>query len=258
MQNLEVTLVQTHQIWENKQANLKHFESLLSTIESTDLILLPEMFHTGFSMNSKELAEDSNNSEGIEWLKKMAFKKSAAIYTSLIVKENDNYFNRGVFVYPDGNTVNYDKQKLFTLANEDDHYTAGNKRIIVAYKDWKFQLNICYDLRFPEISRNSIDNTNLLPVYDVLLYVANWPERRRLHWKTLLQARAIENQCYSIGVNRVGKDGKNLDYSGDSMVTDALGNVESCLSREEEVKKIKLSKEDLNQIRKDLPFLKDL
>jgi predicted amidohydrolase len=207
-------------------------------------------------MNVEELGEEMENSIGINWLRQIASEKKSAIYTSLIIKENNRYYNRGVFVYPDGQIETYDKRKSFGLAGEDKYFTAGTEKKVLEYKGWKIQLQICYDLRFPEIARNKIES-NLFPTYDVLLYVANWPEKRNLHWKTLLRARAIENQCYVIGVNRVGVDGKELNYSGDSIVVDALGNENECTPSCEKLLKIKLQKENLDKIRRDLPFLKD-
>ena len=256
MQDLAVVLVQANQLWENKVGNLENYSSLLKEVDTCDLIVLPEMFHTGFSMNVEELGEEMENSLGINWLRKIASEKQSAIYTSLIIKENNHYYNRGVFIFPDGQIETYDKRKSFGLAGEDKYFTAGTLKKVVEYKGWKIQLQICYDLRFPEIARNKIES-NLFPTYDVLLYVANWPEKRNLHWKTLLKARAIENQCYVIGVNRVGIDGKELNYSGDSIVVDALGNENGCTPSCENLLKIKLQKEDLNKIRRDLPFLKD-
>jgi predicted amidohydrolase len=258
MQNLNVTLVQCKQFWEDKSANLAHFDSLLEGIETTDLILLPEMFHTSFSMNPAKLAESMEDSLALNWLKKTANEKNCAIYTSFIAQENDAFFNRGIFMFPTGNFEIYDKRKLFSLAGEHEVFNAGAKETIVEYLGWKIQLQICYDLRFPEIARNRwISNEN--PAYDVMLYIANWPEKRSLHWKTLLVARAIENQSFVVGVNRVGKDGKALDYNGDSAVIDAVGNqlvtFESAL---ESIKKIELDKTKLNAIRKQLSFLKDV
>lgn len=257
MQDLKVVLVQADQKWEDKLSNLTHFEGLLSEIEDADLIVLPEMFHTGFSMNTVELAEETSNSIGIDWLQKIAKQKQSAIYTSLIIKENGSYFNRGIFVYPDEELKFYNKIKLFGLAGEDNYYSPGKERVIVEYKGWKIQLQICYDLRFPEISRNFIDVSNQLPAYDVLVYIANWPEKRKSHWQTLLRARAIENQSYVIGVNRVGIDGKGLNYSGNSNVIDALGNESFNLDNQESISIILLKKEDLKEVRLNLPFLKD-
>lgn len=256
MQNLKVALVQANQVWEDKTANLLNYSELLETIYNVDLILLPEMFHTGFSMNVEQLAEKMDDSMGLKWLKSTAKEKNSAIYTSLIVKENGSYFNRGVFIEPEGTLFTYDKRKLFGLAGESDFYTAGDSECIVSYKNWKFQLQICYDLRFPEIVRNSI-SPNQSASYDVLLNVANWPEKRITHWKTLLAARAIENQCYVIGVNRVGEDGKGLMHSGESMFIDALGNEIVLPKKQEMVQIVTLFEDNLTKTRETLPFLKD-
>jgi omega-amidase len=257
MQDLKVTLVQADQFWEDKQANLENYDKLLANLEDTDLIVLPEMFHTGFSMNAKFLAEKMETSQGIKWLKKKAKILNAAFYTSLIIEENNHYYNRGVFVYPNGKITTYDKRKSFGLAGEDKIYTRGTKNTIVELNGWKIQLQICYDVRFPEINRNKIDEKTEQPLYDLLLFVANWPAKRSLHWKTLLTARAIENQSYVIGVNRVGKDANNLDYSGDSKITNALGDVQNLTLGKQEVKTYNLFSNELLKIRKTLPFLKD-
>ena len=236
-------------------SNLIHFDNLFTQLPATDLVLLPEMFHTGFSMNAEALAE-TMNATGIAWIKKMAREKDTAIYTSLIIKEGDHFYNRGVFVQPDGIVHVYDKQKRFAMAGEDLVYSAGEKPSIVQWKGWNINLQICYDLRFPEIVRNSL-NEDGKAAYDVILYVANWPERRALHWKSLLVARAIENQCYVAGLNRVGTDGNGLTYSGDSMVVDALGTIHGCTPSVEEIKTVELNYTDLMTVRQQLPFLKD-
>lgn len=257
MQDLRLTLVQTIQHWENKRANLNHFEKILERISDTDLILLPEMFHTGFSMNATELAEGTKNSEAIDFLKKVARQKNAAIFTSFIAQEKGDFFNRGVFVFPDGVLKIYDKRKLFTLAKEEETYTPGSQAIIVEFRAWKINLQICYDLRFPEISRNHLD-ANGNPAYDLCLYVANWPEKRSSHWKALLPARAIENQCFVAGLNRVGEDGKGLTYSGDSNVYSPFG--EKLLADTpgtESIQTAVLAFAQLEQIRSQLNFLKD-
>ncbi len=258
MQDLKVTLIQCKQFWEDKTANLAHFDSLLESVSNTDLILLPEMFHTGFSMNPYSLAESMDNSMAINWLVKTAKEKNSAIYTSFIAKENDCFYNRGIFIFPDGNFEIYDKRKLFSLAGEHEVFTAGTKETIVEYLGWKIQLQICYDLRFPEIARNRwVSNEN--PAYDVLLYVANWPEKRALHWKTLLAARAIENQCFVVGLNRIGQDGKALNYIGNSTVIDALGNqLVTIQDAQESIENIELNKEKLNEVRNQLSFIKDV
>lgn len=253
MQNLRVTLVQPNQVWENKAANLEKYEQLLRDVES-DLIVLPEMFQTCFTMNTK-LGESSQNSESISWLEQMAEEKNAAFYTSLIIREDGRYFNRGVFVEPNGTVTFYDKRKTFGLAKENEHFQNGRSEVIVTYKEWKIQLQICYDLRFPEIVRNKISNQQAH--YDVILYVANWPEKRSEHWKALLRARAIENQCFVVGVNRVGRDEMGFAYSGDSRLIDALGNEQKMNAHEEMTKTIVMNKNDLMKIRELLPFLKD-
>ena len=257
MQDLKISLVQCTQYWEDKAQNLGHMEILLAKTPESDLILLPEMFHTAFSMNAPELAENCENSEALTWLKQQAKNKQAALYTSFIAESEGNYFNRGAFVYPDGKTVFYNKRKLFTLAKEDETYTPGSERVIVIWKDWKINLQICYDLRFPEISRNVLDPDGAA-IYDLCLYVANWPERRSHHWKSLLVARALENQCYVAGLNRVGEDGKQLTYTGDSNVYNALGEkLAPDAPGKEEIITVLLSKEALLQVRQNLNFLKD-
>lgn len=256
MQDLKITLVQANQIWEDKIENFRNYQQILRDLTETDLIILPEMFQTSFSMNPEELGEEMSDSEGINWLKEVAKSTNVAVYTSLIIKEKSSFYNRGVFVFPTGEISIYDKRKTFGLAGEDKVFTAGTTRTIVEFRNWKIQLQICYDLRFPEIARNQLDE-NGDPLYDALIYVANWPEKRAIHWKSLLAARAIENQCYTIGVNRVGTDGKDLTYSGDSLVADALGNVEYLHPHLEEIRTFVLSRSELDSIRKNLPFLKD-
>ena len=254
MQDLKVTLVQANQIWEDKAANFSNYLRLLESInEPIDLVIFPEMFDTGFSMNV-ELAEDWNSNPSVNFLIDLAAKKDVAIYTSLMVKENDHFYNRGVFVYPSGEISFYDKRKSFGLGGEDKFYTAGETETIVNFKDWKINLQICYDLRFPEIARNfEIDQQ---PKYDLLLYVANWPVKRVEHWKTLLKARAIENQSFVIGVNRFGDDPNGLSYSGDSTCIDPLGNLQ-CQLENETILTTTLSEFTLNNTRTSLPFLKD-
>lgn len=253
--DLIVTLVQANQIWEDKEANFRNYEQLLASTVQSDVILLPEMFNTGFSMNASELAENFDESKSIEWLKSISHSKNAAVYTSLIIKEEGHFYNRGVFIEPNGSVFVYDKRKTFGLAGEDLVFSKGEKTTIVNYKGWNIRLQICYDLRFPEISLNQHKNGS--PEYDLLLYVANWPERRSIHWRTLLPARAIENQCYLAGVNRVGEDHSGLTYSGDSCVVDLLGNRIVDVVNEEKVVSVTLSGSELNELREKLPFLKD-
>lgn len=253
MQNLSVTLVQADQIWENKQANFNNYRRLLENV-ATDLIVLPEMFNTGFSMNAQSLAEDFNDSPSIDWLKELAQEKQAAIYTSLIIEENEEYYNRGVFVEPKGTITVYDKRQTFSLAGEDKVFNAGKKKTIVEYKDWKINLQICYDLRFPELSLNRVENDRA--EYDLSIYVANWPEKRISHWNALLVARAIENQSYVIGVNRFGVDHNNLQYNGCSQLVNALGET-TMLQPSETVETIELKYSKLDEIRGMIPFIKD-
>lgn len=253
MQNLKVSLVQASLIWEDKTANIRNFEHLLESVVDADIIVLPEMFNTGFSMNSSTLAEPFTNSPSLEWLKQKSKEKNAAIYTSLMIQEKDNFFNRGVFVTPRGDLSVYDKIKLFSMAREDQYFTAGKKETIVEYLGWKIKLQICYDLRFPEISRNS--NSLKGEPYDLLIYTANWPEKRVEHWKTLLAARAIENQAYVCGVNRSGMDGTGLNHTGDSMIMSPLGERLCHLSQPNSCITFDLDQYALNETREKLPFL---
>ncbi len=255
MQDLKVTLIQAKQEWEDKELNLMHFTKMLNEIEHpTDLIILPEMFQTAFTMNAKEMAETMDGSS-LNWLKQKSREKEAAIMASLIIEEEGNYYNRMVFVTPDLRVQHYDKRKLFTLAKEDEHYSSGEENTIVDYKGWKLLLQVCYDLRFPEVARNRVVDTRF--DYDAIVYVANWPEKRSLHWKVLLQARAVENQCYVIGVNRVGEDANQLNYSGDSCIISPLGEIEQYHAHEEIIMSDMLEVDILQETRSKLPFLRD-
>lgn len=258
MQDLNVTLIQADQIWQDKEANFSMYESYFEQIKETDLVLLPEMFHTGFSMAALELAEEWESSQGMQFLLHWSKKLNAAIYTSLIIHEKGKYYNRGVFVQPDEHVDIYNKRKLFSLGRENEFYTPGDQEVIVNFKGWKINLQICYDLRFPELIRNRI-LTDGQPAYDVLLYVANWPARRIVHWEKLLAARAIENQCFVIGVNRVGIDGNNLEYCGSSTGVNALGEI--CAVREpyqNGIISFNIEYQKLKNTRLNLPFLHDL
>lgn len=262
MQSLTVTLIQTSLHWEDKSANLQMLEEKISRIkEKTEVVVLPEMFSTGFSMKPEQLAETMEG-ETLQWMKRVAAEKKIILTGSFICQVADDaptdamrYYNRLIWMLPNGQYGVYDKRHLFAFAGEDQHYTAGNKRLIASVKGWKINLLVCYDLRFPVWARQQSQPEG--PEYDVIIYVANWPERRSLAWKTLLQARAIENQCYVVGVNRVGNDGNNIYHSGDSMVVDPLGEVLYTKKDEEDVFTITLNKEHLNTIREKLPFLKD-
>ncbi|MCB0698017.1 MAG: amidohydrolase [Chitinophagaceae bacterium] len=217
MAQLKFTLIQPGMAWEDKQANLQQYEGYLASVnEKMEVVVLPEMFSTGFSMAPERLAETMEGFT-VQWMKDIARKYGCILTGSLIIEEDGNYYNRMLWVQPDGKIGQYDKRHLFGYANEDEHYTAGEKRLIVSVKGIRICLLVCYDLRFPVWARNKDGE------YDVLLYVANWPERRSLAWKTLLQARAIENLSYVIGVNRVGTDGNDIAYSGDSSVFGPLG-----------------------------------
>ena len=242
---MRITTIQYDIVWEDKVTNLKNLTSKINTIQS-DVIVLPEMFTTGFTMNPKPFAE-SMTGKTIQWMKEIALTKDLAICGSIIIREEDKYFNRFIWVNPDGTIYHYDKRHLFL--NEDQNYTPGDKKLIIEYKGWKICPLICYDLRFPVWSRNSED-------YDILIYVANWPDKRKLAWRSLLVARAIENQCYVIGVNRVG-EGSGLVYSGGTSLINALGEVQYTNSHIEEVFTVTLSKYDLDKIRTQLPFLED-
>jgi predicted amidohydrolase len=257
MQDLKVTLVQTKQFWEDKSKNWEHFGSILNSVEYTDLVLLPEMFNTSFSMNAIELAEEFESSSSIQWLKEKAIQLNFAIFTSLIIKENGKFYNRGVFVYPNGEIKIYDKRKLFSLAKEDLHFSPGNNAQIVNYLGWNINLQICFDLRFPEISRNSWGSDEK-PNYDLCLYVANWPKKRARHWKSLVVSRAIENQSFLVAVNRVGEDGMGHEYSGDSAAINPQGlQINDFNSGHEAIQTVILSANELIEIREKMNFLKD-
>lgn len=216
MQDLRVTLVQSMLHWEDAEANCAMFSEKLAPLQGvTDLIILPEMFSTGFSMRSHDLSETMDWAT-IAWMRGQAKRCNAAIYGSVIIEDNGERYNRGLFVHPDGSIDHYDKRHLFRMADEQNYFTAGNERVVVAWKNWRILLQVCYDLRFPVFSRNRGD-------VDAMLYVANWPEVRRYPWSQLLIARAIENQAYVVGLNRVGMDGKGHHYSGDSIVIDPRG-----------------------------------
>lgn len=256
MQPITITLIQTNLHWENKAANLLMLEQKIQGMEDrTEVIVLPEMFSSGFSMNTKALAEDMDG-ETVSWMKRVAAANKIIITGSIIIKENENFYNRLIWMLPNGQYGVYDKRHLFGFGNETEHYSAGNKRLIASVKGWKINLQICYDLRFPVWARQKPANKNEAE-YDVLIYVANWPERRSHAWKTLLCARAIENQCYVVGVNRVGDDGNNIYHSGNSMVIDPLGQVLYHKAEEEDIFTISLDKEKLNEVRNKFPFLKD-
>jgi predicted amidohydrolase len=251
MSTLTVTLLQSALTWEDAVANRKYFEQQLQTLQQpTDLIILPEMFTTGFSMNAAALAE-SMEGESIQWMAAQAKQFDAAVVGSLIIEEENHYYNRLVFMRPNGDFQTYDKRYLFSMAGEDKVYQAGTERLQVEWRGWQICPLICYDLRFPVWSRNTTE-------YDLLLYVANWPITRSFHWKSLLLARAIENQAFTIGVNCVGKDGNGYLYSGDSSIISAAGEVLFQAHDRVVMQTQTLRKADLMEVRKRLPFLKDI
>ncbi len=249
--SLNTALLQVDLKWEDPQANRSLFSKEIKALsDEIDLIILPEMFTTGFSMNAEKLAE-RNDGLSFNWMREMAILKNAAVTGSLIITEDGNYYNRLFFVFPDGSYKTYDKRHTFTLAKEDKTYSAGKERLIVEYKGWRICPLICYDLRFPVWSRNTED-------YDLLIYVANWPNKRVAAWDALLKARAIENMSYCIGINRTGIDGDGHDYSGHSAVYDCLGENLTGENREMPfVEEISLDKDHLEKTRKQLKFLQD-
>lgn len=220
MENLRVSAIQTTLIWEDPAANIEQLDKIIAGITETDLIVLPEMFTTGFTMQPERFAEPHDeNMATLQWMRKVSAEKQAAMCGSVSVSHNNAYFNRLYWVLPDGSYDWYDKVHLFSFGNEPQHYQAGTARKIFDWCGWRILPLICYDLRFPELARNSGDDDR----YDLCLYVANWPAVRSYPWQTLIRARAIENQCYLIGVNRVGTDGNGEPHSGDSAILDARG-----------------------------------
>lgn len=256
---LNITIVQNDLKWEDKKANLESFEKKISNHqEKMEIVLLPEMFSTGFSMKPSVHAETMDG-ETVQWMKRVAKEKKIILAGSLMIKENEHYYNRLVWMLPNGELGYYDKRHLFAYAGEDEHYTSGTKRLIASVKGWKINLLVCYDLRFPVWARQTVPMTedDDSAEYDVLVYVANWPEKRVHAWKTLLQARAIENQCYVAGVNRVGDDANGNHYTGDSMIVDPLGKPLAHADDKEQVFTYTLTLEQLSLVREKLPFLKD-
>jgi predicted amidohydrolase len=255
--NLRITIVQSNLHWENVEGNLNMFNNLLAGLAgNTDIIILPEMFTTGFTINSKTLAE-STTGLTLEWMQQKAAEIDAAITGSIIAKEKGSYFNRLLWVNPDGSWEKYDKRHLFTMAREDEYFSPGKKRLIVNYKGWKILPMICYDLRFPVWSRNKKQPDGQAE-FDLMIYVANWPEARKQPWKKLLMARAIENQAFVVGVNRVGADGKGIVYSGDSSVINPYGEyIVECEVGEEQVLTLTIAYHLLSEFRKKFPVLDD-
>jgi predicted amidohydrolase len=291
--NLKITIIQSELHWENIDENLAMFSEKINAIsEPTDVIVLPEMFNTGFSMLSEKLAENMDG-KTVAWMKAQSQKSGAVITGSLIIKASPNlskegepiisppgrtretFFNRLIWVQPNGEIYTYDKRHLFRMAGEQEHFSAGTERLIVNYKGWKICPMICYDLRFPVWSRNvefKIESSKLKaqnchpePIegqaanaYDILIYIANWPAARKAPWCKLLEARAIENQCFVVGVNRVGQDGKQIDYSGNSAIINPKGEVVSTVPENENtVQTIPISLQELNDFREKFPVGKD-
>lgn len=247
---MKIVLIQSDLVWESPKANRVYFEEKINGIdESVDLIVLPEMFSTGFTMNPANVAETMQG-ETVIWMQSLAKAKNVAITGSLVIEESANFYNRMLFVFPSGEVQFYDKKHLFTLAGEEKVYKPGSRKLIVDYLGWKICTMVCYDLRFPVFSRN-VEN------YDLLLYVASWPEKRIQAWDALLQARAIENMSYTIGVNRIGVDGNQHHYSGHSQVLDCLGNYLVQPVESESVFVVDLDREKLLQTRKSFGFLND-
>lgn len=246
---MKVTLLQTDLEWENKQYNLNNIHFQIEELIDTDLIVLPEMFTTGFTMKPQNLSETMDG-ETVAWMLLMSVKTNAAVCGSIIIEEDGKYFNRFIWVEPNGTIKHYDKRHLFSYAGEDKNYTPGNKRVIIDYKGFRICPQICYDLRFPVFSRNTGD-------YDILLYVANWPSVRTEMWTKLLEARAIENQCFVIGVNRTGEDGNGMEYDGRSTVINPSGAPKMILNKTYWTNTVTINKDELDNYRNQYPFLKD-
>ncbi len=263
MSSLTISLLQSPLSWEDKASNLARFAQKMEALPAhTQLVILPEMFNTGFSMRPEALAESMDGTT-VQWMKEMARKLRIILTGSLIIEEGTNaegkpaYFNRLLWVLPNGQMGHYDKRHRFAYGGEDQHFEAGNRRFIASVNGWKVNLLICYDLRFPVWARQSPHQQGPDLEYDLLIYVANWPERRSHAWRTLLQARAIENQCYVAGVNRIGEDGQGINHSGDTMLIDPLGEIIADAGDREQDLTITLEKEKLTEIRQKFPFWKD-
>ncbi len=254
--NINISLIQASLYWEDRQQNLNHLEGLIGGLKGkTDIIVLPEMFTSGFSM-STESQSNSMDGEAVSWMKEMAKELDAVVCGSLIIEEEGKYYNRFVWMQPDGNWQKYDKRHLFKMVNEDQFYTAGNERVIINYKGWKIMPLVCYDLRFPVWSKNKLVNDEA--EYDLLIYTANWPEVRNVVWKNLLLSRAIENQVYLAGVNRVGEDENRIKYSGDSVIISPYGGyLTQAKESKEDIITSELDYQTLQDFRKKFPVLSD-
>ncbi|WP_443946762.1 nitrilase family protein [Pedobacter sp. AW1-32] len=252
IENLKITIFQAYLFWENIEKNLQNLTLRLSmgVREKTDLIILPEMFNSGFSMNAEKLAEEMGGLT-MQWMQKTAIQYNCVITGSLIIKEDGHFYNRLIWMQPDGQFQKYDKRHLFGMGEEDKTFTAGKDQLIVELKGWKIRLAVCYDLRFPAWLRN-VDAG-----YDILLLVASWPDKRSAHWKTLIPARAIENQSYVVGVNRVGHDGNQVYHGGHSMVMDPYGSTVYYKPEDEDMYTVTIAYEEIVKVRRQFPFLKD-
>ena len=252
MHPLKISIVQTDIAWENKQETLRMLREKLHALRgTTEIVVLPEMFSTGFTMKSRELAEPVSGIT-VRILKELAADFQLALCGSFICSERSNYYNRAFFITPEGEEFYYDKRHLFRMGNEAEYFSSGNNKLIISYRGWNICLLVCYDLRFPVWSRN-VNNE-----YDLLIYVASWPQARRLAWDTLLCARALENMCYVCGVNRIGVDGNKLIYNGGSVVFSAKGEVlASVPDGEEGIETVSLSLISLQQLRDKFPVWKD-
>lgn len=258
-QPLTITTIQADLRWEDREGNLARFEKAINGInQKTEVVILPEMFSTGFSMQAEKLAEPMDGTT-MEWIKKTAARHKIILTGSVIIRDNGHFYNRLIWMLPNGQFGYYDKRHLFAYAGEHEQYTPGNRRLIASVKGWRVNLQVCYDLRFPVWARQSITakDGQMQPEYDLLVYMANWPDRRSHAWRTLLQARAIENQCYVVGVNRVGVDGNGHRYLGDSMVVGPMGDVLYSKKDDEDVHTLTLDKNELHAVREKFPFWKD-
>ncbi|GHA87165.1 amidohydrolase [Modicisalibacter luteus] len=259
MSKLRVTLVQPDLHWEDPTTNCRQLEAQLGDISSneTDLIVLPEMFATGFTMNSREMAEPMERSQSVAWMRDQAAQRQCVVTGSVAVFDGGEYYNRMIWATPDGQVTHYDKRHLFRMAGEHERYGMGHQRVIVELKGFRLLLSVCYDLRFPVWLRQQPGVDEHFE-YDALVCVANWPAPRRQPWRTLLQARAVENLCYVVGVNRVGEDAKKLAYAGDSMLVDFKG--ETLIDEQRDMPFMRTGELDLvalNQFREKFPAWMD-
>lgn len=254
LHNLRISLIQTALVWEDAAANRNQLQACIAALPPTDVVVLPEMFSTGFSMRPDVLAEPMDGPT-VQWMQHMARQHRVVLTGSCMIKEGDAYYNRLIWMLPTGDYGYYDKRHLFAYAGEQQHYTAGAKRLIGSVRGWRVLLLTCYDLRFPVWSRQHVQQGEA--EYDAIVYVANWPERRSHAWKSLLVARAIENQCYVAGLNRVGHDGNGIAHSGDSMLINPLGEVLWHCAHQEASYTATLNQEHLQDVRTRFPFLAD-